>query len=111
MTESKYEGLHEALEDELEWEDLTPILNQGGSLTKNETSRWAYYLHGQALKLTINGQKVAFKQSKSSQALAALLANQRHTEISSIETLLETPESQELLLNLINGNHLYFDEA
>ena len=111
MTESKYEGLHEPLEDELDWEDLEPLLNQDGTITQNETSRWAYYILDDSIQLTINGDAISIEQTKASQTLTTLLANKRHTHLTDIRGLLAHKECQELLLNLFNGNHLYFSES
>lgn len=110
MTESKYEGLHEPLEDELEWEDLEPLLTQGQVITHNETSRWAYFQNKNEIHLTINGERVNFTQSESSKKLSVILANHRHTKLSSITEMLANKDCQDLLLNLFNGNHLYFNE-
>ncbi len=111
MTECKYEGLHEALEDELDWEDLEPLLTPGEIITHNETSRWAYYKLGDSIHLTINGEALAIEQTKPNQELATTLANQRHTNVSEIQELLSDKDCRILLLTLFNGNHLYFNET
>ena len=110
MTESKYEGLHEPLEDPLEWDELGPLLTTESQLVKNETSRWAYYLIDGKIVLVINAEKVEFSLSKQSQELATILANNRYINYESIAELLKQAECQDLLLRLINGNHLYFEE-
>jgi len=110
MTESKYEGLHEPLEDPLEWDELGPLLTTESQLVKNETSRWAYYLIDGKIVLVINAEKVEFSLSKQSQELATTLANNRYINYESIAKLLKQAECQDLLLRLINGNHLYFEE-
>ncbi len=111
MTESKYEGLHEPLEDELDWEDIEPLLNEDEVITHNETSRWAYYVLEDSIRLTINGVAILIEQTEANQKLAATLSNQRHTSLIDIRALLAHKECQELLLNLFNGNHLYFSES
>ncbi len=110
MTESKYEGLHEPLEDPLDWDDLSPLLSTENQLVKNETSRWAYYLIEQKMFLVINAEKIEFPHSKQNQELATILADNRRINCEDIANLLKQTECQDLLLSLINGNHLYFEE-
>ncbi|MEH6344717.1 MAG: cupin domain-containing protein [Bermanella sp.] len=110
MTESKYEGLHEPLEDPLDWDDLSPLLATESQLVKNETSRWAYYLIDKKIVLVINAEKIKFSHSKQSQELATILADNRRIGCEYIANLLKQTECQNLLLSLINGNHLYFEE-
>ena len=110
MTESKYEGLHEPLEDPLDWDELSPLLTVENQLVKNETSRWAYYLIDEKVVLIINAEKIELSLSKQSQELAIILADNRRIDCGAIASLLKQADCQDLLLRLINGNHLYFEE-
>jgi len=109
MTEPKYEELHQPLEEELEWEDIESLFKEATLLTQNETSRWAYFKDEQQVCLFINGQPQAMAESKTTQELAQYLANARHVNIEDITSYLTEPDCQNLLLDLINGNYLYFE--
>ncbi len=110
MTEPKYEDLHEPLEEELEWLDIDSLFQEAQHLTQNETSRWAYFKDEGQVSLFINGQPQPFKQTPETQTLAKHLANERHTTTQEILSYLVDPDCQRLLLDLINGNHLYFED-
>jgi len=110
MTESKYDGLHEPLEDALEWDEISEFIDPDTYLTQNETSRWAYFLEQDTLTLTVNGDYTASYTANQDIELVTKLANQRKTPVKDIMALLETGSCQEILLNLINENFLYFDE-
>jgi 50S ribosomal protein L16 3-hydroxylase len=110
MTESKYEDLHEGLEDQLEWDEITPLLTDQHRLTQNETTRWAYFMEGLSLHLYINGCEHVHTSDATSYALIEKLANNRHIDVTDISNLITTVPNQNILLNLINSNYLYFDE-
>jgi 50S ribosomal protein L16 3-hydroxylase len=110
MTESKYEDLHEGLEDQLEWDDITPLLTDQHRLTQNETTRWAYFMEGPSLHLFINGTEHVHTSDITSYGLIEKLANNRHIDVADISNLITTVPNQNILLNLINSNYLYFDE-
>ena len=109
MTEPKYEALHEPLEEALEWQDIASLFKEASMLTHNETSRWAYFKDEQRVCLFINGHAQPLAESKRCQALAQQLANQRHVNIQDINCYLSEPACQDLLLDLINANYLYFE--
>lgn len=111
MTESKYEALHEPLEEELDWEELAPFLQQENLITQNETTRWGYYHTDNGLQLVINGEKLAIAEDKHSKAMSELLANQRHTSTDDLRPYLQDTQCQQILLNLFNLNYVYFNEA
>ena len=110
MTESKYDGLHEPLEEPLEWDEISEFIHPDTYLTQNETSRWAYFVEQDTLTLTVNGDYSATYAENQDIELVTKLANQRKTQVKDIMALLETGSCQEILLNLINENFLYFDE-
>ncbi|MGR6873945.1 JmjC domain-containing protein [Pseudomonas sp. HK3] len=110
MTESKYEALHEPLEDALEWDELSPFLHKENTITQNETTRWSYYHTDSRLQLVVNGEKLEPVQTKNAISLCETLANQRHTTTDQLEPYLQDAQCQEILLNLFNLNYLYFDE-
>ncbi len=110
MTESKYENLHEPLEDPLEWDEVAPFFQQADTLIQNETTRWAYYASNEHIQLVINGQAIHAAQDKDCEELATLLANNRKTDIAELDKYLQNSHCQQLLLELINLNYLYFDE-
>jgi len=110
MTESKYDGLHEPLEEPLEWDEISEFIHPDTYLTQNETSRWAYFVEQDTLTLTVNGDYTATYAENQDIELVTKLANQRKTQVKDIMALLETGSCQEILLNLINENFLYFDE-
>lgn len=107
MTQSKYEELLEPLEEPLEWEDVAPLLQTSGSLMQNETSRFAYFENNTGISLFVNGLEQ--NTNKDSQALALVVANNKCNLLSEIAPLLTNSSSQELLLDLINQNTLYFE--
>ena len=110
MTESKYDGLHEPLEDPLEWDEISEFIDPDTSLTQNETSRWAYFLEQDTLTLTVNGDYTATYTANLDIELVTKLANQRKTPVKEIMAFLEAGSCQQILLNLINETFLYFDE-
>jgi len=110
MTESKYEELQEPLEEELEWSELTPFIEQAQIITQNETSRWAYYESEDIFQLTINGQLIEAAHPNVCHEMAKHLANNRHIQATDIMQWLSETQCQHLLLELFNLNHLYFDE-
>ncbi len=109
MTEPKYEELHQPLEEELEWQDIESLFGEAQQLTQNETSRWAYFTEQGQVCLFINGHQQVMANSKIVQQLAERLANQRHTNTHDLDQYLSEADCQKLLLDLINGNHLYFE--
>ncbi len=109
MTESKYEDLHQPLEDTLEWPDISALFEDAQQLTQNETSRWAYFSQDEEIHLFVNGKQQELAQTEKTQNLARQLANQRHTDISGLSDLIQDADCQNLLLDLINENHLYFE--
>ncbi len=111
MTQSKYPQLHEALEEPLEWQDIQALFQPESQMVKNETSRWAYFKQNGMFHLVINGQEYPISQSNDCKKLATLLANKRRTPIADLNEFLTKKDCQELLLNLINENHIYFEEA
>jgi len=110
MTESKYEELHEPLEDELEWEDISPLLTPEHKLTQNETTRWAYFKQEQTLYLFVNGIEYTYEITDSNTSLIEELANNRHIPVVKILNLMADEPNQNILLDLINNNYLYFDD-
>lgn len=110
MTESKYEDLHEELEEPLDWEDITPFLTDKYRLTQNETTRWAYFKDSNETHLYINGIHDNHPYSTETHKLIEILANNRHNNVSKLNILLTSEYNQVFLLNLINSNYLYFDE-
>ncbi|NVK37809.1 MAG: cupin domain-containing protein [Gammaproteobacteria bacterium] len=110
MTESKYPDLHEPLEEALEWDEVAPFFAQASAVIQNETTRWAYYQNNQEVNLVINGQAIEYERSQTSEELVVLLSNQRKTKIEQLDKYLQDEPCQQLLLELINLNHLYFDE-
>ena len=111
MTESKYDTLHEPLEDELEWGELAPFFTQASNVIQNETTRWAYYETALGTSLVINGEVTQSLQAGPSRTMAKMLANQRQTNTQALIPYLEDNQCQQILLNLFNLNYLYFDEA
>ncbi|GAA6133424.1 cupin domain-containing protein [Oceaniserpentilla sp. 4NH20-0058] len=110
MTESKYEDLQEPLEEPLDWEEVAPFFQSSHTITQNETSRWAYTSQEGRLTLMINGKEVCATTDTMLAQLAQHLANHRHIKIADILHQLESSQCQELLLDLINENHIYFDD-
>jgi 50S ribosomal protein L16 3-hydroxylase len=110
MTESKYEDLHEQLEESLEWDEITPLMTNQHRLTQNETTRWAYFLDGETLHLFVNGIEYSYDNETSAKRLIEMLANNRHNKISDLTDLISTKPNQDILLSLINSNYLYFDD-
>lgn len=111
MTESKYEALHEPLEDKLEWEELAPFFSQANFVLQNETSRWAYYETEGGVQLVINGEPASTPNNSNVTSMCKLLANQRQTATSALDAFVQDTQCQQILLNLFNLNYLYFDEA
>lgn len=107
MTQSKYEELLEPLEEPLEWEDVAPLLETSGSLIQNETSRFAYFEEAGEISLFVNG--LGQSVSSSNKALALCLANNKANLLSDLSPLLQDSSCQELLLDLVNQNTLYFE--
>ena len=107
MTQSKYEELLEPLEEPLEWEDVAPLLETSGSLIQNETSRFAYFEETGEISLFVNG--LGQSVSSSNKALALCLANNKANLLSDLSPLLQDSSCQELLLDLVNQNTLYFE--
>ena len=110
MTESKYEDLHEPLEDPLEWEDISPLFNPTHKLTQNETTRWAYFTSTETIFLFVNGIEYEFDNNPSQLKLISTLANNRHTPVADLLDLMADKNTQNILLDLINNNFLYFDQ-
>ncbi|WP_283786428.1 JmjC domain-containing protein [Bermanella sp. WJH001] len=110
MTESKYDALHEPLEDPLEWEEIAPFFSQETIITQNETVRWSYYHSSKGLQLVINGEPLNITQTLNTVEMCEKLANQRHTHTSELGAFIDDAHCQEILLNLFNLNYLYFDE-
>lgn len=110
MTESKYDNLQEPLEEPLEWDELAPFFQQDAIVSQNETSRWAYTNIDMKFKLYINGERFEFSEADACQSLAMSLANNRHCRTQDLQAWLENPHCQQLLLDLFNLNHLYFNE-
>ena len=94
----------------MEWDEISEFIDPDTYLTQNETSRWAYFLEQDTLTLTVNGDYTASYTANQDIELVTKLANQRKTPVKDIMALLETGSCQEILLNLINENFLYFDE-
>lgn len=111
MTQSKYETLHEPLEDELEWDELSPFFSQANFVIQNETSRWAYYETQSGINLVINGEIACNAVHPQEISMCKLLANQRQTATQTLDGYLEETHCQQILLNLFNLNYLYFEEA
>jgi 50S ribosomal protein L16 3-hydroxylase len=107
MTQSKYEELLEPLEEPLEWEDVAPLLQTSGSLLQNETSRFAYFNQDDKTSLYTNGLEQNIDCDNTN--LAVVLANNKSNLLSDLAPLLQIQSSQELLLDLINQNTLYFE--
>lgn len=110
MTESKYDDLHEPLEEPLEWDEISGFIKEENLLSQNETSRWAYYDNSDNRVLVINGHELCKSDLEEDKQLIEQLANCRHNHISAILALLEHESCKQILLNLINENFLYFDE-
>ncbi len=110
MTESKYPDLHQPLEEPLDWDELAPALSEATHLTKNEMSRLAYTEEDNGIKLFGAGLVIGLSYHPSTTYLAKLIANNRHIDMEVLLPLLEEPACQNLLLDLINGNHVYLDE-
>lgn len=111
MTQSKYETLHEPLEEALEWEELLPFLSSNNLIIQNETTRWAYFESKTGYQFTVNAEPLCITQTKSVVDMCKMLANQRQTPMSDLEPFLQDKQCQKILLNLFNLNYLYFDEA
>ncbi len=109
VTESKYEDLHEPLEEPLAWDDVSALFQQDGLIIKNETSCWAYFYENESLVLYINGQQRTFQSSSQNFKLAALLADKRQVKTKALTDYIQHSECQQLMLDLINGNYLYFE--
>lgn len=111
VTQNKYGHFQEPLEEPLDWEDLQPILsnpeNGEGQIIHNEGSRFAYFLNNETAALYINGHPQ--ETTPENQELAMLIANNRQLEIREVACLSNNSASQELLLDLVNQNHLYFE--
>ena len=110
MTESKYEDLHEALEEALEWDEIANFINPEFQLVQNETTRWAYFTHEQDFYLFVNGIEYSFDNSSHTHELLSQIANNRHTPVAHLLNLLTDEKTQNILLDLINSNYLYFDQ-
>jgi 50S ribosomal protein L16 3-hydroxylase len=111
MTQSKYEALHEPLEDKLEWDELSPAFSQASCVLQNETTRWAYYESNQGIEFIINGENINAPHSEAVTAMCKILANQRQTPTADLSSFLQDNQCKKMLLNLFNLNYLYFDEA
>ncbi len=110
MTECKYEDIHEALEEPLEWDEVSPLMTPEHRLTQNETTRWAYFKTDDAIYLFVNGIEYDFPINTATLQLIEKLANNRHTPVADLLGLLANENNQDILLDLINNNYLYFDQ-
>ena len=110
MTESKYEDLHEELEDPLEWDEISSFITPEFQLTQNETTRWAYFSSDNTFYLFVNGIEYTFENTGNISEMLQQVANNRHTPVAQLLNLLTDEKTQNILLDLINNNYLYFDQ-
>ena len=110
MTECKYEDIHEELEEALEWDEISPLMTPEHKLTQNETTRWAYFKNQESIFLFINGIEYDFPIDQKTVDLIERLSNNRHTPVADLLDILTDKKTQDILLDLINSNYLYFDQ-
>ncbi|WP_250658292.1 cupin domain-containing protein [Alkalimarinus coralli] len=111
-TEPKSEHIVEPLEETFDKEELRDYLSESGFIRWNEGSRFSYYQpndkSGQ-IKLFYDG--VEQQLCRADEPLIKLICGANQIPVKEISDKIVTGKQFDLLLELINGGHLYLEEA